>query len=227
MRIAITRLEGKGGDDSARCRAYGHECYRVSPLRAVIREARIRDFAEAANRGEFDAIFFSSALPAGLVAPHLKTAARIIAIGPATARAIHEAGHTAEVLPAFYSRELAPYLGDWVRGRTIGIPRADVPNPALIESVRAAGGLPVEVRCYGLEPTGEDLNLEGADGLLFTSAMSFSAARWKRRPGLLVMAVGETTAAAMRRGGVEPAVTGDGSLEGTLATLNNQGRCGR
>jgi uroporphyrinogen-III synthase len=33
------------------------------------------------------------------------------------------------------------------------------------------------------------------------------------------MAIGEVTAAAMRKGGTLPAVIGDGSLEGTLAAL--------
>lgn len=225
MRIAITRLEGKEGEDAARCRAFGHECYRVSPIRAIVREERVREFLAEANRGTYDAIFFSSALPAKIIAPRLVTAARIIAIGPATGRVLKEAGHPVEVLPAYYSHALVPYLGDWVRGRTLGIPRADVPNPALIQAVRTAGGTPVETRCYALEPTGQTLDLSGADALLFTSAMSFTAARWERRPGLVLMAVGETTAAAMRTGGVEPAITGDGSLEGTLEALNRPGGC--
>ena len=32
MRIAITRLKGKEGDDQARCARRGHDCYPVSPL---------------------------------------------------------------------------------------------------------------------------------------------------------------------------------------------------
>ena len=113
-----------------------------------------------------------------------------------------------------------PYLGEWIRGKHIGIPRADVPNPALIESISAAGGNAHEFRCYGLEPTGDPLDLQPADAILFTSAMSFVKAKWTPRPGLLVMAIGDITAAAMRNGGTEPTVVGDGSLEGTLKVLN-------
>jgi uroporphyrinogen-III synthase len=50
--------------------------------------------------------------------------------------------------------------------------------------------------------------------------MSFQKAVWSPRPDLLVMAIGEITAETMRTGGTDPAVVGDGSLEGTLGALN-------
>jgi hypothetical protein len=50
--------------------------------------------------------------------------------------------------------------------------------------------------------------------------MSFSQAVWTQRDGLLVMAIGDVTAAVMRKGNVSPAIVGDGSLEGALAALN-------
>jgi len=144
----------------------------------------------------------------------------VIAIGPQTARTLEEHGIRCETLPAFYSRDLVPYLGEWIRGKRIGIPRADVPNPGLIGAIKNAGGIPVEARVYGLVPTGEALATDGADALLFTSASSFSRAVWQPRPGLLLMAIGDITAGAMRAAGAEPAVVGDGSLEGTLVALD-------
>jgi uroporphyrinogen-III synthase len=47
---------------------------------------------------------------------------------------------------------------------------------------------------------------------------------------MLVMAIGDVTAAVMRKGKTPPVVVGDGSLEGTLAALNkhlrkDEGRC--
>ncbi|HQP71866.1 MAG TPA: uroporphyrinogen-III synthase, partial [Methanoculleus sp.] len=53
-----------------------------------------------------------------------------------------------------------------------------------------------------------------------TSAMSYREARWQPRDGLLLLAIGTTTADAMRAGGHPPAVVGDGSLAGTLEALN-------
>jgi uroporphyrinogen-III synthase len=220
MRVAITRIAEKGARDAATCRKYGHECYTVSPLRIEIYPEQVRSFADAANRGDFDCIFFASAVPAEAIGPLLASPPRIIAIGPQTARTLGKFGIRCETLPAFYSQDLVPYLGDWIRGRRIGIPRADVPNPALISAIEAADGIPMEIRCYGLVPTGVSLDTDGADALLFTSGTSFLQAVWQPRPGLLLMAIGEVTAGVMRDGGKPPAVVGNGSLEGTLVALN-------
>jgi uroporphyrinogen-III synthase len=51
--------------------------------------------------------------------------------------------------------------------------------------------------------------------------MSFTKAVWTKRPDLLVMAIGDITAAAMRAGKVDPAVVGDGSIEGSMKALND------
>jgi uroporphyrinogen-III synthase len=220
MRIAVTRLIGKEKDDAARCAQYGHECYTVSPLRAEIREDLVTSFVVSVEAGKFDCLFFTSALPAKIIAPRLSRWPRVIAIGPRTAMTLGHFGIEAETLPSFYSRDFVPYLGSWIRGKRIGIPRADVPNPHLIEGIRNAGGLPVEVRVYTLIPTGNMLDLTGAGAILFTSAMSFSTAIYKTDISLLKIAIGESTGAAMRRGGVIPDVTGDGSLEGSLQALN-------
>jgi len=220
MKIAVTRLAGKEKNDVTRCAQYGHSCYSVHPLRSEIRLEEIATFIQAVNRGEFDCLFFTSALPAKIIAPLLKKIPRIIAIGPQTAKELERYKIPSETLPSFYSRDFVPYMGEWIREKHIGIPRADVPNPTLIEAISAAGGIPHEFRCYGLVPTGEALNLEGADAVLFTSTMSFARAEWTKHPDLLVMAIGEITAAAMQKAGINPVVVGDGSLEGSLLALN-------
>jgi len=220
MRIAVTRLAGKEKKDAARCAQFGHSCYSIHPLRSEMRPNEIAAFIQAVDRGDFDCVFFTSALPAKIIAPLLKTITRIIAIGPQTAKELEHYGISCETLTSFYSRDFVPYLGEWIRGKHIGIPRADVPNPALMDAISAAGGISHEFRCYGLVPTEEVLNLEGADAILFTSAMSFTKAVWTRHPDLLLIAIGEITAAAMRRAGINPAVAGDGSLEGSLRALN-------
>jgi len=221
MKIAVTRLAGKEKNDAARCAQFGHICYSVHPLRSEIRPRAITAFIEAVDRGEFDCLFFTSALPARIIAPLLNRFPRIIAIGPQTAQELQHYEIDCEILTSFYSRDFVPYLGDWIRGKHIGIPRADVPNPSLIDAITAAGGIPHEFRCYGLEPTGESLNIEDADAILFTSAMSFAKAVWMMRPDLVVMAIGDITAGAMRAAGTNPAVVGDGSLEGTMMALND------
>lgn len=221
MKIAVTRLAGKEMSDAVRCAKYGHTCYSVHPLRSELMTDAIDAFIQKAGSGEFDCIFFTSALPAKIIAPLLKDPPRTIAIGPQTAKELELAGIRAEILPTFYSRDFVPYLGEWIQGKRIGIPRADVPNVKLISAITTAGGIACEFRCYRLEPTGETLPLDEAGAILFTSAMSYKKAAWTPRPGLIVMAIGEITAAAMREGGDTPAVVGDGSLEGSLAVMNN------
>jgi uroporphyrinogen-III synthase len=220
MKIAVTRLAGKEKSDAGRCAKFGHLCYSVHPLRSEIHENAINAFLDAIQRGDFDCVFFTSALPAKIIAPRMRRFPRVIAIGPQTAKELRQYNIDCEILTSFYSRDFVPYLGEWIRGRKIGIPRAAVPNPSLMEAIIAAGGVPVEFRCYELEPTGTTLDLAEAGAILFTSAMSFQKALWSSRPDLLVIAIGEVTAAAMSTEGTEPAVVGDGSLEGTLHALN-------
>ena len=220
MKVAVTRLQGKEKNDGERCARFGHICYSVHPLRSEIRQAEIAAFIFAVNKGEFDGLFFTSALPAKIVAPLLKKFPRIIAIGPQTAKELGNFGISCETLNSYYSRNFVPYLGEWIRGKHIGIPRADVPNPSLISAIIDAGGIPHEYRCYCLEPSGELLSIDGADAILFTSTLSFTKAIWTKRTDLLVLAIGDVTAAAMREAGTNPVVVGDGSLEGSLRALN-------
>ncbi len=221
MKIAVTRLMGKEKNDAARCAQFGHICYSVHPLRSEIRSHAIKSFIEAVERSEFDCLFFTSALPAKIIAPLLHGYPRIIAIGPQTAKELMHYKIDCEILTSFYSRDFVPYLGDWVRDKHIGIPRADVPNPLLIDAITTAGGIPHEFKCYTLEPTGERLDLADADAILFTSAMSYTKAVWKKNSDLIVMAIGDITAAKMRESGTIPVVVGDGSLEGTMIALND------
>lgn len=224
MQIAVTRLAEKGKTDQALCEKYGHTVRIVSPLKAELRASMVQTFVLAANDGDFDAVFFTSAYPAKHVGMMLERditkKCRVIAIGPQTAKILHELGIAAETLPSFYSRDFVPYLGEWIEGKRIGIPRADVPNPDLINAIENAGGMAFEYRCYGLVPTGELLDLDGSDVVLFTSANSFSKARLPDLSGVIPIAIGEITAERMKAGGVTPVVIGDGSLEGTLIALN-------
>jgi uroporphyrinogen-III synthase len=221
MKIAVTRIAGKEKNDVARCAQFGHICYSVHPLRSEIRPDAITAFIKAVDRSDFDCLFFTSALPAKIIAPLLNRFPRVIAIGPQTAKELQHFEIDCETLTSFYSRDFVPYLGDWIRGKHIGIPRADVPNPSLIDAITAAGGIPHEFRCYGLEPTGETLSLQDADAILFTSAMSFSKAVWNQHLDIIVIAIGDITAAAMQAAGTNPVVVGDGSLEGAMIALNN------
>ncbi len=224
MQIAVTRLASKKGNDAEEAAKFGHTVNIVSPLAAEISEKNVEAFLSAANKGVFDAIFFTSAYPAEIVAPRMKPEAfascRIIAIGPKTSEVLERYGLKTEILPQYYSRAFVPYLGEWIAGKKIGIPRAAVPNTKLMDGIRAAGGEVFEFGCYSLEPTGDLLDVAGSDAILFTSAMSFQKAVLPDVSGMLLMAVGDVTAEAMRAGGVEADVVGDGTLKGTFLALD-------
>ncbi len=222
MKIAITRLRGKELDDQQRCARRGHDCYPVTPLTGEIDQDQIDLFIEQVREERFDCIFFTSALPAHKIGPLLGQCPlpRVIAIGPQTAKALRESGVPCEVLPEYYSRAFVPYLGEWISGKTIGIPRSDAPNPGLLNAITEAGGTPAEFTIYSLIPTYEELDLNSAKAVLFTSAFSFKSAIWKRREDLIIVAIGDVTGSAMEDAGLPPDVVGDGSLEGTLDELN-------
>ncbi len=223
MLIAITRLKEKSGKDDEMCRKYGHECRTVSPMKAKLYPENIRDFVAKANSGAFDCIFFTSALPAQSITPLLDDTgrkARLVAIGPQTAKTVKSFGVECETLTSFYSNDFTSYLGDWIKGKNIGIPRADVPNPSLMEGIKNAGGVVFETPIYALIPSKEPLDLSGCDVILFTSANSFTYSVWDRTKPIIAAAIGEVTAKRMRDDGITPSVVGDGSLEGTLKALN-------
>lgn len=220
MKIAITRLPEKAGSDQSLCREFGHECHIVSPMQARVYDDAVQAFIAAANEDTYDCIFFTSALPARLIGPHLETTARIIAIGPQTAEYLEQGGVTSETLPSHYSRDFVPFLGDWIAGKKIGIPRADVPNPILMNAIAAAGADGCEVPVYALEPTNVHLDTSEAEAILFTSANSYTYADYQKE-GLLPIAIGEITADRMREDGTVPRVVGDGTLLGTLGALNH------
>ena len=222
MKIAITRLRGKELDDEERCSRRGHDCFPVIPLMSELDHDQVDLFISQVREEAFDCIFMTSALPAHQLGPLLSRCPlpRVVAIGPQTDKALREVGIPCEVLHEFYSRAFVPFLGDWITGKRIGIPRSDAPNPGLMEAITAAGGIPAEFTIYHLIPTYEELDLRDAEAVLFTSALSFKSAIWRRREDLVLMAIGDVTAAAMEAAGIVPDVSGDGSLEGTLDELN-------
>ena len=222
MRIALTRVAEKAGDDAELFSSYGHEVKIVSPLSAELHPNIVQQFVLEANEKQFDAIFFTSAYPAEVCAPLLSRditrTCRITAIGPKTAAVLHQTGIAAETLPSFYSQDYVPHLGNWIAGKRVALPRASVPNPELINAIEDAGGIAYEYRLYSLHPTNTVLDVEDCDAVLFTSAYSFRSAQFAPSDKMM-LAIGDITANAMRNSGVEPSVVGDGSLKGTLDAL--------
>ncbi|MCX9010197.1 MAG: uroporphyrinogen-III synthase [Candidatus Methanoperedens sp.] len=227
MKIAVTKLKEKSEGIPELFRRYGHEAVIVSTMSASdpTDPAPLIRLAKMASKGEIDILIFTSALGVGKLFERAKPAktVRIVSVGPKTAKKVEEHGFSSEVIAQFSSEHFAEYLGD-IRGKTIGIARAEVPNPELVESLASRGATIIEAPAYRLEPAGKDIAdvLKDADAVIFTSAKSFESAGFNHDQArtFKVIAIGEKTAEAMRKLGVIPDIIGSGTLESCLEMLS-------
>jgi uroporphyrinogen-III synthase len=107
--------------------------------------------------------------------PQVLAAARVAAIGPATAAALRNLGARVDFVPQEYIAErILDGLGD-VAGARILLPRAEMARPALAEALTQAGASVDEVPVYHtLQPPPNPLGLaalrQGVDAITFTSS---------------------------------------------------------
>ncbi|MDD5615281.1 MAG: uroporphyrinogen-III synthase [Candidatus Methanoperedens sp.] len=229
MKIAVTKLREKSEGINALFRRYGHEALIMSTMVSAdpTNPAPLATLAETASKGDLDILIFTSALGVDKLFERARPAknVRIVSVGPKTAKKVGEYGCTSEVISDFSSEHFVKYLDD-IRGKTIGIARADVPNPELVSSLESGGATVVEAAAYRLEPTGSGFDdvLTEADAVIFTSARSFEYSGFQRNnhKNMKVAAIGEKTAKAMRSHGIEPDFVGDGTLESCLAVLGGK-----
>ncbi len=162
-------------------------------------------------------------------------AARIAAIGPATAAALRARGIRPDFVPTEYVAEaVAAQIGD-VADQAILLPRADIARPALADLLRAKGALVTEVAAYRtitppLDPAtvAHALSDPRPDAITFTSSSTvrgFVGALDGRDPatalaGIVVACIGPVTAATARDYGITPDVVAtDYTLDGLIAAL--------
>ncbi|MBU4075113.1 MAG: uroporphyrinogen-III synthase [Euryarchaeota archaeon] len=229
MKIAVTKLREKSEGIQELFRSYGHEALIISTMTSVDPSdpAPLARLAEMASTGSLDILIFTSALGVDKLfersLPSKKV--RIVSVGPKTAKKVEEYGFSSEVIEEFSSEHFANHLGK-ILGKTVGIARAEVPNPELIRSLEAGGATVVEAPAYRLEPAGciSDDVLQEADAVIFTSARSFEYSDFHHdsKKELILAAIGEKTAEAMRKHGFEPDIVGDGTLEKCLALLRGK-----
>ncbi len=229
MKIAVTKLREKSEGIHELFRRYGHEALIISTMAAAdpTNPAPLASLAEMASKGTLDILIFTSALGADKLFERARPAkkVRIVSVGPKTAKKVGEYGCTSEVISDFSSEHFAKYLGD-IRGKTIGIARAEVPNPQLVSSLESGGATVVEAPAYRLEPADRRFDdvLNETEAVIFTSARSFEYSGFQRdgKRNLILAAIGEKTAEAMRKQGIAPDIVGDGTLEKCLSLLSRK-----
>lgn len=226
VKIAVTKLEEKSEGIKELFSRYGHEAVIVSTMRALD-PADIEPLlllCSMIQKGKIDILIFTSSLGVAKLFDKVMPGRnlRIVSVGPKTAKKVREYGFKSEVIEKFSSEHFADYLGD-ISEKTIGIARADVPNPALLDSLKKKGAFIIEAPSYRLEPSGEKIHgvLNNVEAVIFTSAKSFELSGFSKDEAKMIksIAIGNKTAEAMIRSGIKPDFIGNGTLEDCLSAL--------
>lgn len=225
MKIAVTKLEEKSEGIPELFERYGHEAVIVSTMRAAppAYPAPLSRLAEMISNNKIDILLFTSALGVEKLFEKVKSwkNVRIVSVGPKTAKKVEEYGMRSEIIEKFSSGHFAEYLGD-ISGKTIGIARAQVPNPELVSSLISGGAIVIEAPAYRLVAGDSIVEiLDDVDAVIFTSAKSFELSGFapEHAKKLKVIAIGQKTAEAMRKHGINPDIVGNGTLEDCLSQL--------
>lgn len=226
MKIAVTKLQEKTEGLPELFKRYGHEPVIISTMRSA-EPSDIRPFlrlVDIVSKGEIEILIFTSALGVERFFEKVRPGKdiRIVSVGPKTAGKVNEYGLSSEVIKEFSSENFADHFGD-IKGKKIGIARAEVPNPELISSLISKGAYVFEAAVYRLEPSGITIFplLEEVDAIIFTSARSFEYSGFGRDDHGVTrtIAIGQKTAIAMKDRGVIPDIVGNGTLESCLDRL--------
>ncbi len=225
MKIAITKLAEKSEGIIELFQRHGHEAIVISTM-CVAPPADgkpLLRLADMVSKGTIDILIFTSALGVEKFFEKAipKDNVRIVCVGPKTADKVKEYGLQREIISNFSSEHFAEYLGN-LRGKNVGIARAEVPNEDLIASLKAKGAMVIEAPVYSLVPgkiiTG---TLNDVDAVIFTSAKSFEFSGFEsNEKKIKVIAIGQKTANVMRKHGIEPDMVGNGTLENCLSLIS-------
>ena len=227
MKIAVTKLEEKSEGVHDLFKRYGHEAVVVSTMRSAepSDSGPLLKLCDMISEDEIDILVFTSSLGVeklfDKIIPGKKI--RIVSVGPKTAKKVEEYGLKSEVIEKFSSDNFADHLGD-ISGKTIGIARAEVPNPELSGSLSAKGAVIIEAPAYRLVPAGNVRGLlKDIDAVIFTSARSFELSGFGRDDSKKIqsIAIGPKTAEAMKKSGVYPVFVGNGTLDSCLSSLSS------
>lgn len=234
MRVAVTRLQEKEDNTVELFKKYGIEAITVPTIRSRPPKdsASLDLLVRMVSGQEIDFLIFTSSL--GVLrffekCDSIPSNTTIISVGPKTAQKVNECDYSSEVLDSFSSDRFADYLKDRAYGKVVGIAKAGVPNPELVEALESLGATVVEGVCYELESAPNNLKKMVAaheiDAVVFTSTKSFLSVGFENTDvsGVTMVAIGPKTAKGMRDAGVEPGVVGGGTLESCAILLQEFG----
>jgi len=251
-RVLVTRSEAQAGALVAALRRAGAEPV-LAPMIQVVPLKDTPELNAATSRlSDYDVLLFTSAnavrcfveaASGGKTLGSLR--ARVVCVGPATARAARELGLSVHLVPA--QRFDAEGLLEAIRvaiplaGQRVLLPRAAAAREILPEGLRRAGAAVDVVAVYRTEPAPADTALLCSrlvrgeiDALTFTSPSTVrhflacldEAARTAARR-CVVAALGPVTAAALREAGLAPDVVTERAEAGALVDALGEAMRGR
>ncbi|MDO5116428.1 MAG: uroporphyrinogen-III C-methyltransferase [Synergistaceae bacterium] len=225
-KIIVTRPRERSGRLSAMLRARGAEVVELPCISTRRIRAGLPDFSEYGWLG-FTSVtgveaFFELLAENGRDIRSVG-AAKIAAIGPATAGALRERGLLTDYMPELYDGlHLARGIAELARGEAALLLRAKNGSPELTVELKALGVRFTELPLYETIYEKAEIIPREADTAIFTSASTvrgFKAAM----PELeikLACCIGEQTAAEARRAGFERIITAPtATLESLVNTL--------
>jgi uroporphyrinogen III methyltransferase / synthase len=245
-RVVVTRARAQASGLAATLRALGADVVELPAIRIEPRteSAEVRDAVTAI--GEYALVCLTSPNGVRLLFEALAAAGRdaralsgatVAAIGPGTARPLHERGIVADVVPErFVAEALVEALaGIAVEGRRVLVARAAEARDVLPDALRERGAEVDVVALYETvreEPDAEAVEAaQGADYVTFTSSSTvanLTAALGDRFPASArIVSIGPVTSEAVRAAGLEVDVEAerhdiDGLLNALLADAENQ-----
>ena len=228
-RILVTRAAHQAGKLSDGLKALGAVAVEV-PVLEIAPPASLEDLDEALRHiGGYDWILFTSANTVRALAsrgavmgvdPARGFAAKVAAVGTATAAAARDAGWNVSVVPESYVAEsLVDSVQDEIRGKRVLLARAEVARDVIPDALRAAGAAVDVVDAYrNVIPASAPELLrralaEGLDAATFTSSSSVThladaaGAAGLKFPfaDVAAVSIGPITSATLREAGWEPA----------------------
>jgi uroporphyrinogen III methyltransferase/synthase len=226
--VAVTRARAQASRLAATLRGLGAEvveapAIRIVPLDGPAPEIGLYDLVCLTSPNGVR-LLFERLLQAGLDARAL-AGARVAAIGPGTAAALHSHGVTADVVPErFVAEALAEALAD-VPVRRALVARAAEARDVLPEALRERGAEVDVLALYETvaEPL-SDAQLEAvarADYVTFTSSSTVRfLVQAGARPAGRIVSIGPVTSATLREHGLEPDVeAAQHDIEGLVSAL--------